>query len=311
MTVVIDCISRSDGCDFGESGMAEVPKIEAVKTRFRRFCAALAATMGLAWTTGLLAQDASTSETPDKHAGQSNEELAKQSENPVADLISVPFQHNFNFGVGPYGKLQYDMNFEPVVPFHITNDWNLITRTIVPVLSQPQLTPFDSREFGIGDVNPTFFLSPSHSGDLIWGVGPTFTLPTATGNNLGSHKWSAGPAFVVLTIQGPWVVGVLGNNQWSFASVGNGKSVNALLVEPFVNYNFPGGDGWYVFSDPIITANWNSSGEKWQVPIGGGVGRLFKVGKLPIKVSIGVFDNVIRPKYGARWQTSFEVTFIF
>jgi hypothetical protein len=286
-------------------------KIGGVIFRFRRFIAALAMAVGLAWGTGLSAQEASTGETPDKHAGKSNEELAKQAENPVADLISMPFQSNFNFGVGPYGKLQYDMNFEPVIPFHITSDWNLITRTIVPVLSQPQLTPSGNREFGIGDVNPTFFLSPAHSGDLIWGVGPTFTMPTATTKNLGSYKWSAGPAFVVLTIQGPWVVGVLANNQWSFASVGNGKNVNALLVQPFVNYNVPGGDGWFIFSNPIITANWNSSGRKWVVPVGGGVGRLFRVGKLPIKVQIGFFDNVITPKYGARWQTSFQVTFLF
>jgi hypothetical protein len=113
------------------------------------------------------------------------------------------------------------------------------------------------------------------------------------------------------TIKGPWVVGALINNQWSFASAGSGgKAVNAMTLQPFVNYNFPGGDGWYVTTSPIITANWNSSGEKWVVPVGGGVGRLFKVGKLPINIQLSVYDNVITPKNGARWQTRFQIQFL-
>jgi hypothetical protein len=147
------------------------------------------------------AQDSSNDPTKEK----SVEELAKEAQNPVANVISIPFQSNFNFGVGPYGKLQYVLNIQPVVPIHINDDWNVITRTIVPVISQPQLTPFDNRESGLGDINPTLFLSPAHPGQIIWGVGPTWTMPTATQKNLGSNKWSAGPAFVVLTIQGPWV----------------------------------------------------------------------------------------------------------
>jgi hypothetical protein len=135
-------------------------------------------------------------------------------------------------------------------------------------------------------------------------------MPTAAQKNLGSNKWSAGPAFVALAIQGPWVLGALISNQWSFASVGSGKPVNAMLIQPFVNYNIPGGNGWYLTTSPVITANWNSSGEKWVVPVGGGVGRLFKVGKLPINIQLSVYDNVITPKNGARWQTRFQIQFL-
>jgi hypothetical protein len=258
--------------------------------------------LSLAIASGALADDSSA---------KSNEQLAKEAQNPIADLISIPFQNNFNFGYGPYDKLQYILNIQPVVPFHISDDWNLITRTIVPVISLPQVSPFDKGNWGIGDVNPTFFFSPSHSGEIIWGFGPTLTLPTASQKNLGSNQWSAGPAFVALTIQGPWVLGALINNQWSFASAGSrGKAVNAMTLQPFVNYNFPGGDGWYLTTSPIVTANWNSSGEKWVVPVGGGVGRLFKVGKFPVNIQLSVYDNVITPKNGARWQTRFQIQFL-
>ena len=280
--------------------------------RCKSIWAALTLGAAMAWATAAAAEDASAQVgTNDSTNEKSVEELAKEAQNPVADVISVPFQSNFNFDVGPYGKLQYILNIQPVVPIHITEDWNIITRTIMPVISQPQLTPFDGRESGLGDINPTLFLSPAHPGEIIWGVGPTWTMPTHTQKNLGSNTWSAGPAFVFLTIQGPWVIGALANNQWSFASTGSGKAVNQMLIQPFINYNFPDGHGWYVSTSPIITANWNSSGEKWVVPVGFAVGRLFKVGKLPINVQLGFYDNVITPKYGARWQSRFQVQFLF
>jgi hypothetical protein len=144
-------------------------------------------------------------------------ELAKKTQNPVADLISVSFQSNFNFGAGTNDATIYILNVQPVIPLKLTEDWNLITRTIMPIINQPSLFPGDESAFGLGDINPTLFLSPAKPGKLIWGVGPTFTLPTATDSRLGSGKWSMGPAAVALTMQGPWVVGALANQQWSFA----------------------------------------------------------------------------------------------
>jgi hypothetical protein len=130
------------------------------------FCAAIALLASVAWCTHASAQTASTNDDQEK----STEELAKAARNPVADMISVPFQNNFNFGYGPYKQTQYNLNVQPVIPFHIMPDWNLITRTIAPLISQPQLTPSGTREFGLGDINPTFFFSPSKAGPIIWGA---------------------------------------------------------------------------------------------------------------------------------------------
>ncbi len=234
-------------------------------------------------------------------------ELAKKTQNPVADLISVPFQNNFNFGVGPNKVTQYLLNVQPVIPFKLTEDWNLITRTILPIINQPSPAPGVESAFGLGDLNPTLFLSPRKSGAVIWGLGPTFTFPTATDSILGSGKWSAGPAGVVLTMQGPWVLGVLANNQWSFAGWGD-QDVNQMLIQPFVNYNFP--DGWYLTTVPDITANWKaSSGNVWTVPLGGGFGNLWRVGKvgLPINTQLQAFYNVEHPDGGADWQLRFQI----
>jgi hypothetical protein len=236
-------------------------------------------------------------------------ELAKKTQNPVADLISVPFQNNFNFGAGTNDATIYILNVQPVIPLKLTEDWNLITRTIMPIINQPSLFPGDESAFGLGDINPTLFLSPAKPGKLIWGVGPTFTLPTATDSRLGSGKWSMGPAAVALTMQGPWVVGALANQQWSFAGWRD-QAVSQLLIQPFVNYNLP--DAWYLVSAPIITANWEaSSGNKWTVPLGGGVGKLFKLDKLPINTQLQAFYNVARPDFAADWQLRFQVQFLF
>jgi hypothetical protein len=145
---------------------------------------------------------------------------------------------------------------------------------------------------------------------LIWGAGPTFTLPTATDSMLGSGKWSSGPAGVVLTMQGHWVVGVLANQQWSFAGWGD-NDVSAMLIQPFVNYNLP--HGWYLTTAPIITANWKAdSDNRWTLPLGAGVGKIVKLGRLPINVQLSAYNNVVTPEaFGADWQLRFQVQFLF
>jgi hypothetical protein len=243
-------------------------------------------------------------------AGEDNqEELAKAAQNPVAKLISVPFQNNFNFGVGPNDATQYILNVQPVIPISLSEDWNLITRTIMPIINQPSPAPGVPSVFGLGDINPTFFLSPAKSGKLIWGVGPTFSFPTATDSMLGNGKWCAGPAVVVLTMQGHWVIGAIANQQWSFAGWGD-KDVSAFLVQPFVNYNLP--HGWYLCSAPIMTANWEAnSGDKWTVPLGGGIGKIQRFGKLPLNIQLQAFYNVEKPDNAADWQLRFQVQFLF
>jgi hypothetical protein len=227
----------------------------------------------------------------------------------VAKLISVPFQNNFNFGVGPDEVTQWVCNVQPVIPITLSEDWNLITRTIMPIINQPSLAPGFPSAFGLGDINPTLFLSPGKASELIWGVGPTFTFPTATDSILGSGKWSAGPAAVMLTMPGHWVVGALANQQWSFAGWGE-KDVSQMLIQPFVNYNFP--KGWYLSSAPIVTANWEAdSGDVWTVPIGGGMGKIFRLGKLPLNTQLQAFYNVVKPDEGPDWQLRFQLQFLF
>lgn len=156
------------------------------------------------------------------------EELAKKPQNPVADLISVPLQNNWNLGTGLHqNKTIYVLNFQPVIPINLNADWNLITRIVMPVINQPSLFPTygglvpSTTGTGFGDFNPTFFLSPSKPGEFIWGLGPTFTLPTATDRDLGSGKWSMGPAGVALTMQAHRAIGALINNQWSLGGWGD------------------------------------------------------------------------------------------
>jgi len=246
---------------------------------------------------------------PSWAAELSNTELAKKTQNPVADLISVPFQNNFNFDAGPNDATIYVLNVQPVIPLTLTEDWNLITRIITPIINQPALFEGGESAFGLGDINPTFFLSPAKPDELIWGVGPTFTLPTATDSLLGTSQWSMGPAAVGLTIQGPWVFGALVSQQWSFAGWGD-QDVSQLSIQPFVNYNLP--DGWYLSSVPLITANWEaSSGNKWTVPVGGGVGKLFRLDRLPINTQLQAFYNVERPQFAADWQLRFQFQFLF
>jgi hypothetical protein len=243
-------------------------------------------------------------------AEASAEELAKKTQNPVSDLISVPFQYNANLGFEPNGRNQSVLNIQPVIPISLSENWNLITRVIVPVIYQPFLSQPSGGEGGLGDIFPTFFLSPAKPGKFIWGVGPALSLPTASDRLLGTGKWSAGPSFVVLKMSGPWVVGLLSNDVWSFAGDDGRPPVHQFLAQYFINYNMP--KGWYLTSAPIITANWKApSGNKWTVPFGGGFGRVFRVGKQPLNASIAAFGNPIRPEFGADWTVRFQLALLF
>lgn len=243
-------------------------------------------------------------------SGGSDEALAKAAQNPVANLISVPIQYNANFGFGPEDGVQSVVNIQPVIPFKLSKEWNLITRTILPVIYQPPAFVGGSDEFGIGDITFTTFLSPSASEGFIWGAGPAFLLPTATASVLGQGKFGIGPSVVGLYSKGPWVVGALFNNIWSVAGSENRPNVNQMTLQPFVNYNF--GDGWYVTSAPIILANWQAdSDDRWTVPIGGGFGRVFHLGRLPVNMSIQGFWNVERPDPVGEWTLRFQIQLLF
>ena len=244
-------------------------------------------------------------------AEMSAEELAKLAQNPVGNMVSVPFQYNANLNYGPNKDTQSILNIQPVYPISVNSDWNIITRTILPVIWQPSLTG-DSTTSGIGDLQFTAFLSPANPGKWIWGVGPIVQAPTHSNGKLGNDNWGLGPSFVVLHLDkgSPWVYGVLVNNVWSLSSSSDAPSYNNGLIQPFLNYNLP--DGAYFTSAPILTVNWKAEGsQQWTIPIGGGVGKIFHFGKLPVNMQLSAYYNVVRPDDAANWQIRAQAQFMF
>ncbi len=246
------------------------------------------------------------------HAELSAEELAKLAQNPVGNLISLPFQNNTNLNFGPEKGTQNILNIQPVIPISVNEEWNIITRTILPVIWNPSLGPNDPSTSGIGDTTFTAFLSPAKPGHWIWGAGPVLQLPTNSNAELGNKNWGMGASFVVLHLdQGdPWVYGVLVNNVWSLTRNKQGGSYSAGLIQPFVNYNFK--EGFYLTSAPILTVDWKAdSGNQWTVPLGGGVGKIFHFGKLPVNTQLSAYYNVVKPDFGANWQIRAQVQLMF
>jgi opacity protein-like surface antigen len=265
---------------------------------------------------GLPAEDASKSTSHSKESSEGHskdpsedEDLAKKSQNPIADLVSLPFQSNTNFNAAPFGRTQEVLNIQPVVPLHISADWNLISRTIIPVISQPDPI-FDSNTNGIGDITQSLFFSPVHSGALIWGAGPVFTIPSATDPILGTGRELFGPTAVFVTTPGHTVIGVLLNNQWSVGGDPLRPPVNTFLAQPFFNYNMA--HGWYLTTSPVITANWLAApDQRWTVPLGGGFGRIFKLDDQPVSANIAAYYNVINPVGAPDWQLRAQLSLLF
>jgi hypothetical protein len=241
----------------------------------------------------------------------SAEELAKLAQNPVANMISVPFQNNTNFNYGPRDGTQNILNIQPVIPISVNNDWNVITRTILPIVTQPAFTADQSSTTGLGDLQLSAFLSPNTAQGLIWGAGPIIQAPTNSNDRLGNDRWGLGPTFVALHLDkgSPWVYGALVNNVWSVGG-GSDAKYNNFLLQPFLNYNLPG--GLYLTSSPIVTANWEASGsQRWTVPVGGGIGKIFHLGRLPVNTQLSAYWNVVAPDIGPDWQIRFQVQFMF
>ena len=252
----------------------------------------------------------STEETQKKPM-ENQGDLAKAAQNPVADMVSVPIQSNFNFDYGAdRDKAQIVTNIQPVIPISLSKDWNLITRTIIPVI----YTEFPAYQTGLGNVQFTGFLSPAKPSKFIWGIGPVIQFPTHTDTYLGSNKWSGGPSAVGLFLDkdSPWVIGLLVQNIWSFAGPTTSKenpSVNQFLAQPFINYNLP--KGWYITFSPIITADWKAPGpDQWTVPLGLGAGKIFKIGKLPFNGQVAAFYNVARPEIGPNWSVRAQIALL-
>ncbi len=230
-------------------------------------------------------------------ATQSDADLAQELTNPVANIVTVPIQLNVdqNLGLADDGTKVF-ANVQPVIPFELNADWNMITRTIMPIVYQEEIFPGAGSQFGLGDTSLSLFLSPKEptAGGLIWGVGPILLLPTATDSLLGAKKWGAGPAAIALKLNGPWTIGLLANHVWSFAGDKDRINISNSFMQPFVAYTWP--SAWTVSAQSETTYNWET--EQWAVPINVAVAKLVKFGKLPVSLQAGVGYWVESPEAG-------------
>jgi hypothetical protein len=236
-------------------------------------------------------------------------ELAKKLSNPVAALISVPVQNNFDFGAGPTGDgVQYKVNVQPVVPITLSEDWNLISRTIVPYVYQEDVIGTTSQS-GLSDTVQSLFFSPKAptASGWIWGAGPVLLLPTATDDLLGAEKWGAGPTAVVLKQQSGWTYGALANHLWSFAGDENRADVNATFLQPFLSYTTRKQTTFTLNTE--ATYDWDNT--QWTVPLNLSAAQLLKVGRLPVQFALGARYYAEKPATGPEWGLRFTVTFLF
>lgn len=231
--------------------------------------------------------------------------LAKATQNPLAAMYSLPFQNNTTFKVGAHERTQNILNIQPVIPIGLTKNINLINRIIIPVITQPSYVENRSST-GFGDTSYSAWLSPKKSQKIIYGIGPVFQIPTSTGDEFGTGEFGIGPSLVVLTMIDKWVAGIVTNNVWTFGDA----EENKFLFQYFVNYNMP--KAWYLVSAPILTSNWNAaSSDRWIVPFGGGIGKVFKIGKQPINFNAQVYNNVVKPDGWGTWQMRLQLQFLF
>lgn len=271
------------------------------------------------WTPQPLITAEATEMLPQKNADASSEgaaattatqDVAAQSQNPISSLISVPIENDVNFGQGEFNRTGYVLSLKPVVPTPIGKNLTLVNRLILPLTYQPEIAPGVGRKFGLADSQYQGYFVPKSKGNLTWGIGPTLTFPTATATSLGAGKWGAGPGAVVVLTKKPIVMGALVNNVWSYAGDSSRPSTSVMTIQPFFNYNLS--DGWYVATVPVITANWNASaGNKWTLPIGGGFGRVFKIGEQHVNMSLRGYWNAVRPDGAPSWQIQAWLILLF
>lgn len=247
---------------------------------------------------------------PSTAGGGSNDaaDLAVQLANPIASLISVPFQLNYDTGLGSTDADRWTLNIQPVIPFDLGGNYNLISRTIVPLIDLEATTPDGDSTTGFGDTVQSFFFSPKKPvNGWIVGYGPVFLFPTATKDAFKSKQWGAGPTAIALRQQNGWTYGGLFNHIWGIDAPSDREKVNNTFLQPFLTYTTP--DAWTFSLNTESTYDWES--EEWTVPINLGVSKLVKFGDQPVSFQVGYRHYAEKPDGGPDWGLRFAVTFLF
>lgn len=236
-------------------------------------------------------------------------DLAKQLNNPISSLISVPFQANWDFGFGDGEGQKFTLNIQPVVPISISEDWNVIVRTILPVIDQNGIYPGTGSQSGLGNTTQSFFFSPKAPGPggIIWGLGPVGYYPTATDSLLGPEKWGLGPTFVALVQPGGWTIGILANQIWSVGGDSHEQNISAAFIQPFIVYTTKTHTSFGVNTE--ATYDWEN--EQWTIPLNAFVSQVFKVGKLPVSLQVGGRYYAETPTGGPEWGIRATFTLLF
>jgi len=239
---------------------------------------------------------------------QSESDLAKASQNPVANLTSFPLQFNY-YSAGAFASRTFFLlNVQPVMPLPINKEWIVVARTVVPYGNVPM--PGNERETGIGDIQEQVYFTPRQPGRFIWGLGPILSIPTATNDALRTGQWALGPTGVGLVSEGRWVIGVLANNLWRIGGVNNGPDINLFTIQPFINFNIP--PGWSITTAPIITADWNAPAEqKWTLPVGIGLGKVTAIGRQAVSLGMQYYHNAKRPDTAGADQWRFVFALLY
>ena len=245
-------------------------------------------------------------------SAQEAQSLAQKAKNPFADLVNLQFFYDANLGVAPADNTQQLLTVQPLVPFHLDSDWIVLTRTILPFITQPGSAPGEDWSRGLGDTQLTALVSPARVGSIDWGVGTALQLPTAASEPLGQGKWGAGPAAGVQWTGKQWTLSLLALNIWSFAGDADRASVNEMQLQPTVTYNIQSHPDRYLSFAPTITADWAASGnERWTVPVSLAIGQLFKFGHQSVNLQAAAYYNVIAPSGSAQWTLELLAQFLF
>jgi len=272
------------------------------KTRIWRRCLNLALVCG---SVSALNMGAGESSQDTSAVAASGGELAKEKHNPFADQITIPLQLSSSLDVGPGNSTTGGLNLQPAIPFSLGQNWKIITRPSLSLLmSEPP-----GRKLGLGDIELQTYLTPGYAEKWIWGLGPVLDAPTATDKVFGTGKWSTGPAFGLIYVNGPWVNGILANHVWSFAGDHDRDDVSQSTLEPVISYNFE--SGWFLGFDSTMTADWKAPADKrWTIPVGLDVGRTFQVGKQSLSLQFGTYYNVERAEGAAKWLLRLQITLV-